>query len=137
MWLFYYFNFEMNYDDLKSKSTCILLTENINFDKNETKSIMENSTYSFRETNMWLSSYKSRKLKVKLWWIGARERKQIYAFFLRFVFFFNVLGIEYTFRKYIILKNKKYYFMHFCCLILKSLKAFSMSLSANACNFKV
>ena len=66
MWLFYYFNFEMNYDDLKSKSTCILLTENINFDKNETKSIMENSTYSFRETNVWLSSYKSRKLKVKL-----------------------------------------------------------------------
>ena len=87
MWLFYYFNFEMNYDDLKSKGPCILLNENINFDKYETKSIMENSTYSFRETNMWLSSYKSRKLKAKLWWIGARERKQICVFFKDLCFF--------------------------------------------------
>ena len=33
MWLFYYFNFEKNYDILKSKTPSILLNKNINFDK--------------------------------------------------------------------------------------------------------
>ena len=35
VWLFYYFNFERNYDVLKSKSPCILLNKNINFNKDE------------------------------------------------------------------------------------------------------
>ena len=30
VWLFYYFNFERNYDVLKSKILCILLNKNIN-----------------------------------------------------------------------------------------------------------
>ena len=50
MWLVYYFNFEKNYDDLKSKSPYILLDKNINFNENETESKMENLTNSFRET---------------------------------------------------------------------------------------
>ena len=50
MWLFYYFNFERNYDVLKSKSPCILLNKYMNFNKNETESKMENATRSFRET---------------------------------------------------------------------------------------
>ena len=55
MWLFYYFNFERNYDVLKSKIPCILLNKNINFNnKNETELKMENSTHSFRETNLVL-----------------------------------------------------------------------------------
>ena len=54
MWLFYYFSFERNYDVLKSKSPCILLNKNINFNKNETESKMENPTHSFRETNLVL-----------------------------------------------------------------------------------
>ena len=29
----YYFNFERNYDVLQSKSSCILLNKNINFNK--------------------------------------------------------------------------------------------------------
>ena len=41
VWLSYYFNFESNYDVLKSKSPCILLNKNINFNKNETESKME------------------------------------------------------------------------------------------------
>ena len=41
MWLFLYFNFERNYDVLKSKSPCILLNKNINFNKNETESKMK------------------------------------------------------------------------------------------------
>ena len=44
MWLFYYFNFERNYNVLKSKSPCFLL-KNINFNKNETESKMENPTH--------------------------------------------------------------------------------------------
>ena len=34
MWLLYYRNFERSYDVLKSKSSCILLNKNINFNKN-------------------------------------------------------------------------------------------------------
>ena len=54
VWLFYYFNLERNYEVLKSKSSCILLNKNINFNKNETKSKMDNPTTSFRETNFAL-----------------------------------------------------------------------------------
>ena len=92
MRLFYYFNFERNYDvfmtfslwitTLKSKSQCILLNKNINFNKNKTESNMENPTHTFRET--CFSSYKNCKLKVKLWWVGARERKKR-AFFVSFI----------------------------------------------------
>ena len=54
------FNFEKNYDVLKSSKPCILLNKNINFNKNETEMKMENPTHSFREL------YKNHKLKVKL-----------------------------------------------------------------------
>ena len=36
MWLFYYFDFERNYDVLKWKILCILMKKNINFNKNKT-----------------------------------------------------------------------------------------------------
>ena len=51
MWLFYYFNFEKNYDVLKLKSPCTLLNNNINFNKHEMESKMENPTHSFKEIN--------------------------------------------------------------------------------------
>ena len=35
MCLFFYFSFERNYDVLKSKSPCILLNKNINFNKKQ------------------------------------------------------------------------------------------------------
>ena len=54
MWLFYYFNFEWNYDVLKLRSSCILLNKNINFNKSEMELKMENSAHSFRETNLVL-----------------------------------------------------------------------------------
>ena len=47
------FNFERNYV-LKSKNPCILLSKNINFNKNETESKMANHTHSFRGTNLVL-----------------------------------------------------------------------------------
>ena len=84
MWLFHYFNFERSYDVLKSKSPCILLNKNINFNikvKQNRKwktlhTVLERQTLRF-------SSYKNRKLKVKPWWVGAREIKKR-AFFVPF-----------------------------------------------------
>ena len=54
MWLFYYFNFERNYDALKLKSLCILLSKNINFNKNGMESKIKNPTQSSRETSLVL-----------------------------------------------------------------------------------
>ena len=48
---------------------------------------------------------------------------------LRFAFYLNVECIEYTFRIYILLHIKKYYFIYFSCLFLNMTKAFSVSLS--------
>ena len=76
MWLFNHFNFGRNYVVLKSKSSCILLNKNININKNETESKIENPTHSFGETKLGFSSYKNRKLKVKLQWVRAREKKR-------------------------------------------------------------
>ena len=87
VWLFYHFNFERNYDVLKSKSPYILLSKNINFNKDEAGSKMENPTHSFRETNLEacaLAVYKNYKLKVKLWWAGGWKIK-IRAFFVAFI----------------------------------------------------
>ena len=63
--LFYYFNFESNYDILKPKSPCILLNKNINFNKNETKSKLENNTRSFIETNLLLKLIYESQIKSK------------------------------------------------------------------------
>ena len=54
VWLFYYFNFEISYDVLKSKNQCILLNKKVNFNKNETELKMENPTHGFGETNLVL-----------------------------------------------------------------------------------
>ena len=80
--VFLYLNFKRKYDVLKSKSSCVLLKKNINFNKNKTKSKMENPTHTVLERRtMCFSSYQNCKLKVKLWWVGARERKRR-AFFV-------------------------------------------------------
>ena len=84
VWLFYYFNFERNYDVLKSKSPCILLNKNINFNKNETDRKWKMPHTVLERRTLCFSSYKNRKLKVKLWWVGARERKKR-AFFVPFI----------------------------------------------------
>ena len=51
MWLFYYFDFERNYDVLKSNNPCILLNKNINFKKNETEWKMENPTHLIKDAS--------------------------------------------------------------------------------------
>ena len=76
MWLFNYFNLETNYDVLKSKSPCILLNKNINFNKNETESKMEIPHTVLDQRTLCFSSHSNCKLKVKLWWDGACKRKK-------------------------------------------------------------
>ena len=76
-WLFYYFNFERNCDLLKSQSPCILLNKNINFNWKTPHTVLERWT-------LYFSSYKNRQLKVKLWWVGTREKKKT-AFFVPFI----------------------------------------------------
>ena len=105
MWIFYYFNFERNYDVLKSKCPCILL----NF----------------------------RKLKVRLWRVGACERKKR-AFFVSFMlseeYFFNICVLSQYIVYWIYFQNihtfiyQKSLLHPRFCLFLKSPKAFSVSL---------
>ena len=101
-------NFEGNYDVLKSKVLCILLNKNIKFRENKAKSKMENPTHSFRERRtLCFSTYKNCKLKVKLRWVGARERKKRGHFLYRlfspkdnfFISMYSVLNAlsEYTY----------------------------------------
>ena len=71
VWLFYYFNFERNYDVLKSKNPYFLLNKNINFNKNQTGLKRENPTHSFRGTNLV-----NRELKVKLTSLSSRKEKE-------------------------------------------------------------
>ena len=55
LWVaFPFFLFVRNYEVLKSKSLCILLNKNINFNKNEKHSKMEHPTHNFRETSIVL-----------------------------------------------------------------------------------
>ena len=78
MCLFYDFNFERNYDVLKSKSPCILLYKNINFNKNETESKMESPIHSFRETKLVLQLIKESQIKSKTvmsWMELAKEKR--------------------------------------------------------------
>ena len=94
MWLFYYFNFERNYDVLKSKSPCILLNKNINFNKNETESKMKIPYIVLDKQALCFSSYKNRKLKIKLY----KRYNEKGIFFVLFILsggnFFNICFIS-------------------------------------------
>ena len=94
--------------------------------------VLERRTWCF-------SLYTNRKLKVKLWWVGARKKKWVHflyrsfcpkEIFLTFLFDLNVLYsvFVYTFRTCILLHVKKNYLYTFC-MFLKLLKAFGISLT--------
>ena len=92
---------------------------------------MENPTHSFREVNLVLQLV--YELKLKLWWVGARERKKeniiCNVYFVRRKFVLSqciVYWINFQ-NVYILLHIKKHYFIHFCCLFLKSSKAISVA----------
>ena len=97
--IFNYFDFERSYDILKSKSPCILLNKNINFDKSETKSKMENPIHGIRKTNLvhqliWESQIRSKSVMV--WSSQKKKENFLYHLFCpkkifsRFVFYLNV-----------------------------------------------
>ena len=73
---FLFFIFERIYDVLKSNRPCILLNKNINFNEDKKESKMENPHTVLGWRTLYFSSYKNRKIRVKLWWVGAREKKQ-------------------------------------------------------------
>ena len=88
---------------------------------------------------MCFSPYKNCELKVKLWWVGAREGKKS-AFFIMFILpkanFFNIWVLFQCIVHWINFQNIhifyiENYVIHFCCLFLKWSKAFSVSLSKN------
>ena len=76
MLLFYCFNFERNYDVLKSKNPSMLLNKNIDFNKNDTESKMENSTHSFRETRLVLLIIKESQVRSKTDELQLAEEKK-------------------------------------------------------------
>ena len=82
--LFYCFNFDRNYEVLKPKNSFILLNKYINFNKSK-RNRKWKIPHTVLEGQTWcISSYKNHKLKAKLWWVGACERKKR-AFFVTFI----------------------------------------------------
>ena len=83
-----YFNFDRNYDILKSKSPwCILFNKNINFNKIETESEMENpiqtSPIKIKTVMSWSSLKKNEGIFCTVY--SVRRKKN-----LTFVFYLNV-----------------------------------------------
>ena len=73
----YYYDFERNYDLLMScQRVHAFCWTKINFNKNKTKSKIKNAHTILERRNLCFSSYKNCKLKIKLWWVGACERKK-------------------------------------------------------------
>ena len=139
VWLFYDFDFERNYDVLKSKRPCILLSQNINFNKKETESKMENPPHTVLERRtLCFSSYKNRKLKVKLmsWSSQKRKESNFVLFILSEGIFFNICALPHCVMCWVHFQNvytftyQKTLFHAILCLFLKSSKAFSVSLAS-------
>ena len=81
MWLFYYFNFGKIYNVLKLNSLCILLDKNITLIKTKRNRKLKIPHKILERRALCFRSYENCKLKVKLWWVGAHERKKM-AFFV-------------------------------------------------------
>ena len=61
-----------------------LLNKNINFNKNETESKIENPTHSFRETNLVLQLIEESQIKSKtiMSWSSQKKKESIFAQFI-------------------------------------------------------
>ena len=77
----------------------LLLSKNINFNENETEARKWKIPHPLlQRLILCFSSFKNHKLKLKLWWVGARERKKR-ALFVPFIlcrrnFFKNLFFIS-------------------------------------------
>ena len=122
--------------------------------KTKTEWKVENPLTVLERRTLCFSSY--CKLKVKLWWAGARERKAR-GFCVPFILsernFFNICDLAqcsivywtdfrnicfFTYQKHYFIHDfqnicfftyQKHYFIHFSCLLLKSSKVFCVPLS--------
>ena len=103
----------------------------MNLNKNKTESKMEKPTHTFSETNLVLQLIQESQIKVKLWWVRAREWKKSAFFyrlyypkevFLTFVFYFNVRCTEYSFRICFISKSITSYTLLHVSKIVESLQ---------------
>ena len=100
-----YWNFQICISvPLKSKSPRILSNNIINFNKNETESKIPHTV--LKRQILCFSSYKNCKLKVKLWWVGARERKK------RIFFAWFILSAD-NFLKICVLRQCTVYWIQF------------------------
>ena len=106
MRLFYYFSFERGYDVLKSKSRCILLKKNKILIKRKQNRKWKIPHTVWERRILCFSSCKNSKLKVKLWWIGARERKNR-------TFFVSLILPEGNSFKICVLSQCEVYWIHF------------------------
>ena len=89
-WLLFSFYLEGSDGVLKPNNSCILLSKNINCDKNKMKLKMENPTHTVLERqSLCFSSYKIWKLKVKLRGIFCIVYF-VRGNFLTFVFYLNL-----------------------------------------------
>ena len=81
----------INYNFLKSERTCILLNKNINFNKSETDSKMENPTHTFRETKLALQVISQLRIKSNtvMSWSSQKKKEDIFCtvYFVRRNFF--------------------------------------------------
>ena len=127
-WLFYYFNFERNYDVFKSKGPSILLIKNINFNKNKTEWKTKNLTHSFTEMNI---------VHQLIWgsrsWSSLKKKEDMFCT-VYFEFFFDICVLPQCTVYWIQFQNihtftyQKTLIHTLFDLFLKSLKAFSVSL---------
>ena len=131
VWLFYLFNFKWNYDFLKSKTLCILLNKNSILIKTKRNWKWKFSHTSSETWTLCFRSFKNRKLTVKLWWVGARERKTRACFVPLNLCFISMHCVLNTLSEYAycyILKSKSIN-SYTCCLFLKLLNPFIVSLA--------
>ena len=137
--VFYYFNFENNYEFfffLRSKSPCILLNKNIALIKTKPNRKWK-IPHTFLERRTF-SSHKNRKLKIKLWWVAARERKFFAPFILpEATLFLTLVLFQYIaywihFQNFYTFTHQKTLLHTLFCLFLKSSKAITVSLNVFA-----
>ena len=126
MRLFYYFNFERNYDVLSQRVHAKCWTKMfklfLSFNKSGTEPKMENPTYSFTETNLVLIQESQIKTTIAMSWSSRKKEEGFFCtvyfvqrwffLYLCFISMYNVLGTL-SIKIYILLDIKKHYFMHF------------------------
>ena len=131
MQLFCLFNFERNYDVSKSKNPSFLLNKKVNFNKNETGSIIENPSHAFRETNLVLQPILESRIKYKsviIW--SSRTKKE--CIFSRVYILSQCVEYWINFQNIFTFAYQKTQFYTLFCLFLKYSKASSVPLKVSS-----